>query len=289
MMALNTLMDQFMQTSNANCRELAEDEYEKDGEYYCKVCNARRTVKVSLLGKERIQNCICKCEAEELRKRQEEAENREKQIRLNRIIKQSMLGDRYRDVSFENTETGFNPVFDNTLTRCKRYCEISAEALQKGYGMYIYGNSGSGKTHLTACMANMLMGQYREVLFTNFFEISAAIRNSFKGKSTDTEQNILNMIANVDFLFLDDLGTERVKKDNEDMWLQEKIFEVINKRYNNKKPTIFTSNYSLQELVEDRGLMQKTVDRIIELSTAIIKLEGESYRFKIRSNTKAPF
>lgn len=289
MMALNTLMDQFMQTSNAKCRELAEDEYEKDGEYYCKKCNTKRTVKLSVLGQERIQSCICQCQKAEEDKRQQEAENRERQIRLNRIIKQSMLGDRYRDVSFETTETGFNPVFDNTLSRCQRYCEISAEALQKGYGMYIYGNSGSGKTHLTACMANKLMGQYREVLFTNFFEISAAIRNSFKGKSTDTEQNILNMIANVDFLFLDDLGTERVKKDNEDMWLQEKIFEVINKRYNNKKPTIFTSNYSLQELVEDRGLMQKTVDRIIELSTAIIKLEGESYRFKMRSNTKAPF
>ena len=52
MKSLNTVMDQFMQTSNASCRELAEDEYEKDGEFYCKKCNARRTVKVSILGKE---------------------------------------------------------------------------------------------------------------------------------------------------------------------------------------------------------------------------------------------
>lgn len=289
MKSLNSLMDQFMQTSNANCRELAEDEYEKNGEFYCKVCHAKKLAKHMILGKEKLLPCICKCEQEELRKRQEEAENREKQIKLNKIIKQSMLGDRYKEVSFETTETGFNPIFDNTLMRCERYCDISAEALEKGYGMYLYGSSGAGKTHLTACMANKLMSQYREVLFTNFFEISAAIRNSFKGQNNNTEQNILNMISSVDFLFLDDLGTERVKKDNEDMWLQEKIFEVINKRYNNKKPTIFTSNYSLQELVEDRGLMQKTVDRIIELSTAIIKLEGESYRFKIRNNTKVPF
>jgi DNA replication protein DnaC len=281
-------MDQFMQISNADCRELAEDEYEKDGEYYCKNCDTRRTVRVEVFGKVRIQNCVCRCQKEEDEKREEEARKRERQIRLNKIIKQSMLGDRYKDVSFEATETGFNPIFDNTLTRCKRYCEISSEALEKGYGMYIFGNSGSGKTHLTACMANKLMREYREVLFTNFFEISSAIRNGFKNNGSN-EQNILDRIANVDFLFLDDLGTERVKKDNEDMWLQEKIFEVINKRYNNKKPTIFTSNYSLQELVEDRGLMQKTVDRIIELSTAIIKLEGESYRFKIRNNNKAPF
>lgn len=288
MEALNTVMDQFMQTSNAKGRQIEEDEYEKDGEVYCKKCNTRRTVKVSLFGRECIQNCICQCQKAEIEKRDEEYRKRERQIKLDRIIKQSMLGDRYKDVCFENTETGFNPIFDNTLARCKRYCEISSEALEKGYGMYIFGNSGSGKTHLTACMANKLMTEYREILFTNFFEISAAIRKGFRSNNTN-EQGILDRIANVDFLFIDDLGTERVKKDNEDMWLQEKIFEVINKRYNNKKPTIFTSNYSLQELVEDRGLMQKTVDRIIELSTAIIKLEGESYRFKIRNNTKAPF
>jgi len=287
MIEINTLMGQCMPDLKDNEREPREDEYAKNGEIYCKVCNAKRLAKHTILGKERLLSCICKCEAEENRKRQEEAENREKQIRLNKIIRQSMLGDRYKDVSFDNTETGFNPIFDNTLIRCKRFCEASSEVLENGYGMYIYGDAGAGKTHLTACMANTLMSQYKEVLFTNFFEISSAIRGSFKGNSS--EQNILERIANVDFLFLDDLGTERVKKENEDMWLQEKIFEVINKRYNNKKPTIFTSNYSLQELVEDRGLMQKTVDRIIELSSAIIKLEGESYRFKIRSKNKIPF
>ena len=234
MESFNMLMDQFMQISNADCREPAEDEYEKEGEFYCKKCNTRRTVKVELFGKMRIQNCICRCQKEENEKRENEAKQREKQVRLNKLIKQSMLGDRYKEVAFENTETGFNPIFDNTLIRCKRYCEISSEALEKGYGMYIFGNSGSGKTHLTACMANKLMREYREVLFTNFFEISSSIRKSFKD-SNITEEGILTRIANVDFLFIDDLGTERVKKDNEDMWLQEKIFEILNKRYNNNE------------------------------------------------------
>ena len=98
------------------------------------------------------------------------------------------------------------------------------------------------------------------------------------------EIDLINKIANVDFLFIDDLGTEKVTKDGEDTWLQDKIFEVINKRYNNMKPTIFTSNYSLQELVQDRGLLDKTVDRILEMSTAIIKVEGRSNRAKREEN-----
>ena len=43
-------------------------------------------------------------------------------------------------------------------------------------------------------------------------------------------------------------------------------------------PTIFTSNYSIQDLINDRGLEVKTADRIAEMSNAVIKLEGTSYR-----------
>jgi DNA replication protein DnaC len=60
------------------------------------------------------------------------------------------------------------------------------------------------------------------------------------------------------------------------------VFDIINKRYNNKKPTIFSSNHSPNELITQRGMMQKTVDRIAEMSKAIIKLSGESYRMKNR-------
>ena len=131
-------------------------------------------------------------------------------------------------------------------------------------------------------MANELIRQYKQVLFTNFFEISKSIRATFKGNGNEID--LINKIANVDFLFIDDLGTEKVTKDGEDTWLQDKIFEVINKRYNNMKPTIFTSNYSLQELVQDRGLLDKTVDRILEMSTAILKVEGRSNRAKREEN-----
>ena len=130
-------------------------------------------------------------------------------------------------------------------------------------------------------MVNELIKQHRPVLFTNFFEISQMIRGTFKG-GLDTEQNILEKISNIDFLFIDDLGTEKVTRNGEDNWLQDKIFEILNKRYNNKLPTIFTSNYSLEALDTQRGLMEKTVDRILEMSSAIIKIEGESHRIKNR-------
>jgi DNA replication protein DnaC len=52
---------------------------------------------------------------------------------------------------------------------------------------------------------------------------------------------------------------------------------VVNKRYIDNKPIIFTSNYSLKELIENRGMADKTIDRIVEMCE-VMKLEGQSYR-----------
>ena len=90
-------------------------------------------------------------------------------------------------------------------------------------------------------------------------------------------------------MFIDDLGTERVQTKDGDLWLQEKVFDVLNKRYNNRKPTIFTSNYSIQELLSERGLAIRTVDRIVEMSSAVLKVEGNSYRMKARAAVELPF
>ena len=98
--------------------------------------------------------------------------------------------------------------------------------------------------------------------------------------SADT--NDIHRYYDVDLLIIDDLGTEILQKNGEDNWLQEQVFDIINKRYNNHKPTIFSSNHSLNELVQERGMMPKTVDRIMEMSTAIIKVNGASYRAKNR-------
>ena len=267
---------------------LMEDEYidESSGLIYCKKCLTARQLKIKILDKNRIVRCICNCQKEEIKSEEIKRKEIEEQIKIAKLMDSSLLGERYRNITFDKTETGHNEYFDKAIVRCSNYCKVSEEVLKNGYGIYLFGGSGTGKTHLTACMANELIKQYRQVLFTNFFEIGKMIRATFNGKGNETNQ--INRIANVDFLFIDDIGTERVTNRGEDTWMQEKIFEIINKRYNNKKPTIFTSNYSIKELIEDRGMMTKTVDRIVEMSNLILKIEGDSYRITSRK-TNIPY
>lgn len=286
--AMETMIN-VMDQSTAN---LVKDKkyYYKDGGSikYCMECDEplETIIKHPFTGEERKVNCVCQCTIKAMKREDERRKDIEIQREIEKLQRSSLLGDRYKNASFSTTKTGNHRTFDEAFRRCKNYCEVSNKVLEEGYGIYIFGDSGVGKTHLTACMVNELTRQRKHVLFTNFFEISQIIRGTFK--TSESELNMIERIANVDFLFLDDLGTERVTKNGEDTWMQEKIFEVLNKRYNNKKPTIFTSNYSLEELVNDRGLMEKTVDRILEMSTLILNVKGESHRINSR-NEIIPF
>lgn len=261
------------------------DEYvDGDGLIRCSNCHTRRRNDDNIVIR-------CSCQRDEyadeilieFRQRQELA--RKEQL-LRNLKKDSLLGVRYSNCSFNTTEI-VSPEFEKVLRRCEKYCNIADEVLSKGYGLYIYGSCGTGKTHLTACMCNDLLNQYQQCMFTNITDMTKKIMSTFSGKG-DTEE-VIRKYVDVDFLFIDDIGIEVVKKDDGNNWLQRQIYEIVNLRYNNLKPTIFTSNYSPAELIKERGLWQRTVDRIAEMSSAIIKLEGESYRLKSRKSKPAPF
>ena len=273
---VKNLMEASMQ--NSSNTDLLSDEFLKDGRIYCKNCNTPRTTVMEVLGVNRNIKHLCKCQAKKRDAEELQRKEMERQKRMEKLQQASLLSERYRSVTFENTTLGRNSTFDEAYNRCKKYCQISNEVLEKGMGIYIWGDKGTGKTHLTCCMANELIRQYKQVLLTNFFEISKSIMATYNNNGDSNEMDLVQRIASVDFLFIDDLGTEKLTKNGEDTWLQSKIYDVINKRYNAMKPTIFTSNYSLPTLIEERGLMDKTADRILQMSTAIIKIEGESNR-----------
>ena len=128
-------------------------------------------------------------------------------------------------------------------------------------------------------MANELLKKYMPVLLTNLFEISKSIKSTFSKSSTFTEKAVFERLKGVDFLFFDDIGTEIFTKNSDDTWMQTVLFDIINERYNQGKPTVFSSNYSLNELVNLRGISEKTVDRISGMTSgAVMKIEGKSRR-----------
>lgn len=262
---------------------LREDERIEGGEIVCKRCGTRRSAYIEDAGRHFRVLCACQQEAE--KREAEEKGLRERQEYMKRLFDHSLLGRRYENVSFSNTDlTGASESFKAAFKRCKKYCELWREVKSNGYGIYLYGVCGTGKTHLAACIVKALVAEIQPVLFTSFIEISKALREGYSGKSKATEDRYLASVADIDFLIIDDFGTEVLYKLDRngnreaDTWMQEKVYDVLNLRYNNQKATIFTSNYSINQLIKERGLSEKTADRISAMSSAIMKIEGASYR-----------
>ena len=252
---------------------LKNDEYMKDGVPYCKNCNTARY----FVREDFCVPCKCNCQLNAiLEKEQEEKKQRLAEV-LMELKSKSLLGERYKDATFDSVQI-INEDHQNIINRLKKYCEGFKEH-NEGLGIYLFGSNGSGKTLLTACMLDKLNSQFIECMFTNVHKIKEEILSSDPKK----QKAFLNRVYTVPVLFLDDFATEIVKKNGEDNWLQDVIYDVINTRYNNMLPIIYTSNCSLKQCLEERGVMQKTIDRIFE-STVQIKLDLPSYRLRKKEN-----
>ena len=108
----------------------------------------------------------------------------------------------------------------------------------------LLGSYGCGKTHLAAAIANYVaQSQSTFPLFTVVPDLLDYLRAAFAPDQGLSYDNRFNEIRNASLLVLDDLGTE-----NSTPWATEKLFQIINYRYNQRRPTIITSNRDLDRM-----------------------------------------
>jgi len=253
-----------------------ERERVEGNQIYCLTCGADKLKSQDIAGKTYVFKVGCKCDEE--RSREAAARERE-EARSTRILSlkiNSGLGKRYANATFETTGKEQSPEFLSAMKDCMHYCANAEDAASNGKGVYLWGNSGIGKTWLAACMCNSLTDGGYSVKFTSFSEISRQIRETFN--TSISENTIFRALVNTDFLIIDDIGTEIVQRNNADNWLQERIYDVVNSRYVEQKPMIYTSNYSIHDLVAKRKLMQKTAERIFETSNTVVSIKNRNWR-----------
>lgn len=126
-------------------------------------------------------------------------------------------------------------------------------------GLYIFsGTKGSGKTRIAASIANELIHLYgTSVKFSTSMQIINEIKKSWDRESEISESRLLDDLARAEVLMIDDFGTEKLEAVRGKRWLDDRFYQIINERYQNKKVTIFTSNYSLDELPYDDRLTSR--------------------------------
>jgi DNA replication protein DnaC len=109
--------------------------------------------------------------------------------------------------------------------------------------LLLFGPCGVGKTHLAAATANLALARGERVLFTVVPDLLDHLRATFGPSSEVAYDERFELVRTVSLLVLDDLGTESATG-----WAREKLYQIINHRYNANLPTVVTSNRSLDTL-----------------------------------------
>lgn len=261
--------------------KLQDDEFlGDDGLPYCKKCKTKRywvldNGQVAMHG-------ACKCMEEAAEKARQEEEARKRMEEFNNRKALSLTGKRYRNLMFKDATITKNNT--KAYQKARNYVAHSKEVFEGNIGLYIYGDNSSGKTYLIACICNELVWKGYRCIYTNLASILNEIRASYD-KNGMGECAILQHLQYYDFAFIDDLGKEFLGREYNaasSKWAEEKLFEVLNARYNAQKPTIFSSNYSIGELASVLGLDKAIIERVNEMATRVIKLEGDDFRSVVR-------
>jgi DNA replication protein DnaC len=172
-------------------------------------------------------------------------------------------------------EAGLN---DKTQGQAKAYAEAKAfvdgfeNRLKTGAGMMIWGDVGTGKTHLVCAIANSLIGSMRPVLYCTALEAVALVKSTWKqGRDGMTEYDVYARFGDPDLLIIDEIGVQ-AGSDFERMVMT----SIADIRSRNCKPTIIVSNLNPEEVLELVGT--RMFDRLVGFGANIVKMRGASMR-----------
>src|SRR3954462_15771116 len=148
---------------------------------------------------------------------------------------------RYLHCSFDNF-SAYNPSLERALEQARRVPErfpFANNLREQGRGLLLEGQPGVGKTHLAVAVLKQVMETSgARGLFYDTRDLLRVIRSTYDPSIRTTELEILRPVMTADLLVLDDLGAEKTSE-----WVEETMNLIVNTRYNERRLTIFTSNY----------------------------------------------
>jgi DNA replication protein DnaC len=186
----------------------------------------------------------------------------------------SAIPARYRGVSFDRP-----PVSDMerdlerklALSQVRGYVDEIDANLADGRGLWIFGDTGTGKTTLAMLISKSALEAGRSVAIYSLPKLLARIRRTYDSEpGGDSYLSFFERLTSVDLLHLDDLGAEK-RSD----WVLEQLYSLINERYESRRSVLITTNLGHMELEEQIGT--RTVSRLTEMCEEV-ELRGTDRR-----------
>jgi DNA replication protein DnaC len=189
------------------------------------------------------------------------------------LLEKARLPKRYVECHFHNFKP-LNPSQERAFRYASRLT-MEYPAVQRG--LLLMGTVGVGKTHLAVSILKGLTERGFSCLFYEFGSLLKEIQGSYNNNTQSSELGVLAPVFNADIMVLDEVGASKPTD-----WVRDTMTHIINTRYNDKKLTIFTTNYAderrneREETLEDR-IGARLRSRVYEMCKTVM-MNGEDYR-----------
>jgi DNA replication protein DnaC len=166
---------------------------------------------------------------------------------------------------FQSAGWDRQPIIDldpNIVRVVRRYAEEVDTRLDEGDGLCITGDMGTGKTTLAMLVSRAALEAGRTVAIYSLPKLLNQIRTTFAEGTNQTHAELLDRLAAVDLLHLDDLGAEKTNE-----WVLEQLYSIVNTRYEEQRSMIVTTNLDPEPLREQIG--ERTMSRLREMCSQV--------------------
>ncbi len=192
-----------------------------------------------------------------------------------RMLEQARIPHRYEQCSLSNYHPA--PSHGTQLRALNLAFKLVRAYPTSDRGLLLMGSCGVGKTHLGAAILRGLIEKGVRCLFYEFGALLKEIQDSYNPVSQTSELKVIARVSEAEVLALDELGASKPTH-----WVRDTMMQIINARYNDRKLTIFTTNYldvrsvAADETLEDRiGVRLRS--RLYEMCQTVV-IDGEDFR-----------
>jgi DNA replication protein DnaC len=187
----------------------------------------------------------------------------------------SVIPARYRGVSFDRPPVS-NMTRDlatkDAVIDVRGFIDELDDRLDSGRGLWLFGDTGTGKTTLAMLISKAALEARRSVAIYSLPKLLARIRRTYDAEpGGDSYLAFFERLTAVDLLHIDDLGAEK-RSD----WVLEQLYALINERYETERSVLITTNLPHDELEEQIG--KRTVSRLSQMCDEV-PLFGDDRRY----------
>ena len=208
-------------------------------------------------------------EAEQEAEKKIEQERKRRELRWRAKLGGASIPERFRDRTLESYKAE-TPGQEKALAFAKEYAENFDQVMETGRCAIFVGKPGTGKTHLAIGIALHIMKQDRSPVFVTVQRLIRRVKDSWNTQG-ETESQVVDAYASPDLLILDEVGVQ-FGSDFE----KQILFDVLNERYEKRRPAILLSNIPGNELGGYLG--ERVTDRLREDGGKMIGFDWDSYR-----------